>query len=395
MVIHYRGFGMSFEERQDFARQVADLNKYGQALNQCATADEVVSLTLEAITLLFDFTDVTLVEVRGCDCRVVGSTNPALSDGDQPTPLAERAADSGETLTETDGSARIDDDSAVTAAVAVPAVIVDEPIAVIVVRSTAVDEFDEEHVRPMEILASHAATAISNIRSHERLERARQNLETQKEMVEMYDRLLRHDIGNDLQVIAGFAEAVEERVDEDPQAEYVGKISRAARNSADLIERVGDLVSTLESQREPEARDLAPLLDETIRDVADQYESLTVAFDRVDFEYRVFVGDLLDSVFTNLLSNAAVHNDGPVTVEWYAEEPTADTVVVGLADDGSGIPPEVGDELFEMGARGPDSDGTGFGLGFVRALTESYGGTVEVRESAGGGADFRVTLERA
>jgi len=386
---------MSFEERQDFARQVADLNKYGQALNQCASVDEVVSLTLEAITLLFDFNDVTVVEVPGGDCRVVGSTNPQLSDGDQPTDLAEQAAAAGETLTETGERARIDGDSSVTAAVAVPAVIVDQPIAVIVVRSASVEEFDEEYIRPMEILASHAATAISNIRSRERLERARQNLETQKEMVEMYDRLLRHDIGNDLQVIAGFAEAVEEQVDEDPQAEYVGKISRAAHNSADLIERVGDLVSTLESQREPEARELAPLLADTVRDVTDQYESLTVEFDRDAFDYRVFAGDLLDSVFTNLLSNAAVHNDGEVVLECYVEESAADTVVVGFADDGAGIPVEIRDELFEMGAKGPDSDGTGFGLGFVRALTESYGGTVEVRESAAGGADFRVTLERA
>ncbi|PSQ28155.1 histidine kinase, partial [Halobacteriales archaeon SW_10_68_16] len=45
--------------------------------------------------------------------------------------------------------------------------------------------------------------------------------------------------------------------------------------------------------------------------------------------------------------------------------------------------------------KGPDSDGTGLGLGFVRALTESYGGTVTIREGDRGGADFRVTLDRA
>jgi signal transduction histidine kinase len=66
-----------------------------------------------------------------------------------------------------------------------------------------------------------------------------------------------------------------------------------------------------------------------------------------------------------------------------------------MADDGAGIPAAVRDDLFEMGAKGPDSDGTGFGLGFVRALTESYGGTVEVGESDAGGADFRVRLDRA
>jgi signal transduction histidine kinase len=67
---------------------------------------------------------------------------------------------------------------------------------------------------------------------------------------------------------------------------------------------------------------------------------------------------------------------------------------VGRADDGAGISEEVRDDRFEMGAKGPDSEGGGFGLGFVRALTESYGGSVTVGESPDGGADFRVTLDR-
>ena len=70
-------------------------------------------------------------------------------------------------------------------------------------------------------------------------------------------------------------------------------------------------------------------------------------------------------------------------------------VVVVFADDGTGVPPDIREEIFEMGAKGPDSSGTGFGLGFVRALTESYGGGVTVGESAAGGAEFRVTLQRA
>jgi signal transduction histidine kinase len=214
-------------------------------------------------------------------------------------------------------------------------------------------------------------------------------------MVVTYDRPLRHDIGNDLQVIAGFADVVGTQVADDQTAEYVEKIERSARNSADLIDRVGNLVSTLESQREPEARNIASILEPTVRDVAAQYDSLAVEFDPAEFDYRVFAGDLLDSVFTNVLSNAAVHNDGDVTVALYAERPDPDTVVVGVADDGSGVPESLRADLFEMGVKGPDSEGTGFGLGFVRALTESYGGSVDLGESPDGGADFRVTLDRA
>ena len=384
------GDQMSFEEQRDFARQVADLNKYGQALNQCETVDEVVSLSLEAISLLLEMTDVTVYEVRDGTLRVRGSTSAERSAGSEPRTEAARAFETGETV-----SVPAEESPDGNAVLAVPEGVVDDVVTVIEVRSGRDEVLGDEYVRPLKILASHAATAISNIRSRERLERARQDLETRKEMVEMYDRLLRHDIGNDLQVISGFANALETRVENDEALEYAGKISRAASNSADLISRVGDLVSTLEAQDEPAPRDLRSLLASTLDDVDAQYECLTVDYDATAFDYQVYAGDLLDTVFSNIVSNAAVHNEGSVTVEVYAEEPTPEGVVVGIADDGSGIPEGVRDKLFEMGAKGPDSEGTGFGLGFVRALTESYGGSVGVRESSAGGADFRVRLERA
>ncbi|MBV0903234.1 sensor histidine kinase [Haloarcula salina] len=384
---------MSFEDKQDFARQVADLNKYGQALNRCDSVDEVVSLTLEAMSLLFEFSYSTFVEVRDGDLRVVHSTNPNFVPGDEPSDLARRAKETCETVAEQGNRARVAPDSAVIGALAVPAQMGDEVTAVLVTRSRSVEAFGDEVVRPLEILASHAATAISNIRSRERLERAHRDLETRKEMIEMYDRLLRHDLGNDLQVIAGFADVVAGEVD-GQTAEYATKIQRAAESAADLIQRVGDLVSTLEEQDNPEPRDLAAVLGQTVRDVEENYETLSVEFDESAVEYQVFGGDLLDSVFTNVMSNAAVHNEGEVHVRVLPETNGTDEITVRFADDGSGVPPNLREQIFEMGVKGRESSGTGFGLGFVRALTESYGGSVGVTDSEYGGAEFRVTLER-
>ncbi len=42
---------------------------------------------------------------------------------------------------------------------------------------------------------------FSLVGPRERLERAHRDLERRKEMIEMSDRLLRHDLGNDMQVI--------------------------------------------------------------------------------------------------------------------------------------------------------------------------------------------------
>jgi signal transduction histidine kinase len=180
--------------------------------------------------------------------------------------------------------------------------------------------------------------------------------------------------------------------EDDEMATYLEKIHRTAVDAADLIDRVGDLVKTLEQEEEPEARDLRPIIADVVENVDAKFEDLTVEFDPAEFDYQVYAGDLLDSIFTNVLSNAAVHNPDPVTVDVYAETPAPDRVVVGFADDGKGIAEAVREEIFDMGEKGPDSDGTGLGLGLARALTESYGGGIEVRDSDRGGADFRVTL---
>ncbi|MFB6178470.1 MAG: ATP-binding protein [Halorientalis sp.] len=384
---------MSFEDQPDFARQVADLNKYGQALNNCESVEEVVSLSLEAMSLLFEFPYTTFIEVRGGELRVVHSTYPEVSQDDDPGDVAYEAYESEETVVVT-GPKAGEGESGVGSTLAVPATIVDEVVAIIVTRSVEAHEFGDAVTRPLEILASHAATAISNIRSRRRLERARQDLEKRKEMAEMYDRLLRHDLGNDLQVVAAFAEEVASQVEGEAQ-DYAERIHRTARSSADLIERVGELVNTLEQQDEPTPRSLDTIMTEVVTDARDQYESLTIEYDPGAFEYRVYGDDLLDSVFTNVITNAAVHNDGEVHVRLNVVDATGEQIVVSIADDGSGIPDTIADRLFEMGAKGPESDGTGFGLGFVKALTESYGGDIGVTAGGHGGADFHITLERA
>jgi len=388
--------------------------KYSREIYHLESVEEVANMTLEAAPHFIDGRpSPTVVEIRqDDDLRVLGSMRGDLGIGDDPGDLARAAYESGSvTISAGDGTEiRYDEevnlvdpgaygraDGGVT--IAAPTVYSDEvgdSGAMLVLDWDTLDRIEEYHVRPVDYLAEHVATAIVNIRSRERLERARNDLAKRKEMVEVYDRLLRHDLGNDLQVITGFSDAVVSLVGEDETAgEYAEKIHRTAQGAAELIDNVGNTVKMLkEEEGEPEARDIRTVLATVVADVDTKFEDLTVEFEPEEFEYEVYTGDLIDSVFTNILSNAAVHNDGPVSVELRAEEPTPETVVVAIADDGKGVPEEVRDEIFEMGQKGPDSDGTGFGLGLARTLVESYGGEVELRESDAGGAEFRIALDR-
>ncbi len=399
------------------ARTVGQLVKYSREVNKSKTVEEVATYALEATFHVMDgHPSPTVTEVAQGDLRVLESMSSDVDEGGSPDPIAEHAyeADKITILADDDVAVNytMEGTSVVTAEelgidppdddliIAAPSVSEDEigEIGVIMtIRWPSIDSVEEFHVKPMQYLSDHVATAVNNIRSRERLERARNDLAKRKEMIEVYDRLLRHDLGNDLQVITGFSDAVVEMSDgdgDDTTTEYLEKIHRTAVDAADLIDRVGDLVKTLEKEEEPEARDLEPILSEVVDNVDAKFDDLTVQFDPEEFDCQVFAGDLLDSIFTNILSNAAVHNDDPITVEVYLEEPTPDSVVVGFADDGAGVAEEVRDEIFTMGKKGPDSDGSGLGLGLARALTESYGGGVELRDSEMGGAEFRVTLVR-
>ena len=73
---------MRSEQRRGFAEQVAHLDEYRQAPNQCESLDEVVSLSLAAIALLPETSEVTVGEVRDDSRRVRGST--AVDLGESP-----------------------------------------------------------------------------------------------------------------------------------------------------------------------------------------------------------------------------------------------------------------------------------------------------------------------
>ncbi len=99
--------------------------------------------------------------------------------------------------------------------------------------------------------------------------------------------------------------------------------------------------------------------------------------------------DKLDQVLGNLVENAIRHGAGQVVV---TVEPHGDGVLVGVADAGSGVAPEVAPRLFTKFWRGGRRGGTGLGLYITKGLVEAHGGSIEATTAPGGGALFRFTL---
>ncbi len=107
--------------------------------------------------------------------------------------------------------------------------------------------------------------------------------------------------------------------------------------------------------------------------------------------------DELHRMVLNLLDNAARHTEPGARIELHVRR-VGEEAVVEVADDGPGIPPRLREQIFERFVRGEGpadtavGPGSGLGLAIVRAVAASHGGTVEVGESAAGGAQFRVRI---
>jgi signal transduction histidine kinase len=125
-------------------------------------------------------------------------------------------------------------------------------------------------------------------------------------------------------------------------------------------------------------------------------------------EVQIAIAPLsLEQVFVNLLLNARQamkRGGGKIAVTARVE---AELVHIDVADTGPGIPPEVGDRLFEpfvtlrhpAGAAGgegnKESKGTGLGLSICRDLVRRAGGDIACASTPGHGATFHITLPKA
>ncbi|SDO07425.1 Sensor histidine kinase regulating citrate/malate metabolism [Klenkia soli] len=101
------------------------------------------------------------------------------------------------------------------------------------------------------------------------------------------------------------------------------------------------------------------------------------------------LGNLVDNAVTAL----AGRPDGVAEVDLVED---GDALVVAVADNGPGVPPELGDRVFETGVTTRPSGEGGIGLGLVRQVARARGGSAVLGSAGGdgglGGAVFVVRL---
>ena len=112
-----------------------------------------------------------------------------------------------------------------------------------------------------------------------------------------------------------------------------------------------------------------------------------------DLDVRADAG-LLRRILQNLVSNAIGYTAGGEVCVGARDRPEEGAVDCWVTDNGSGIPRERLDKVFEALETDPERDGVGLGLAIVKTFVEAHEGKVTVESVEGQGSTFRFTLPR-
>jgi two-component system sensor histidine kinase BaeS len=204
-----------------------------------------------------------------------------------------------------------------------------------------------------------------------------------------------HELRNPLSVVQGNIEAIVDGVHPaDP--EHLGAILEETRVLARLVDDLRTVTlseaGSLPLHREPTDVSIV---------ATDAVASFRAAADAAGVALRTAIADdipLLDvdpirirEVISNLVANAMRHTPAGGSIDVAARLEGA-SVVVTVADTGSGISPDLLAHVFDRFAKDPASGGSGLGLAIARGLVDAHGGTIEAESSPGRGSTFRFTL---
>ena len=210
-----------------------------------------------------------------------------------------------------------------------------------------------------------------------------------------------HELRTPLTSMRGYAELLQRNPEMSAQ-DFLLAVRRIEEEAGRMGILVDDLLllARLDQGRplEKATVDLEALVADACADARATDASRTISVRAT--EPLVVIGDdmRLRQALDNVLRNAVVHTpDGtPIDVNLSARDGHA---IIDVVDHGPGIPAGQVERIFERfhradPGRSRDQGGSGLGLSIASAIVTAHGGTINVRDTPGGGATFSIELPR-
>ena len=199
-------------------------------------------------------------------------------------------------------------------------------------------------------------------------------------LISVINRVLRHNLRNEMTVISGYAELLESDLDGD-QAAKAHVIGSTANRLLDLSESAQVIEENRELSADLEATDIVPVVERVVTQLETKYPEASVS---VDLPATATAETLprIEIALWELVDNAAKHGGEPPSIDvGVTVEPTV--VRVRIEDHGPGIP-EIERSVLVSGEETQIAHGRGLGLWLVRWITTNLDGDVDATETETG-----------
>ena len=318
----------------------------------------------------------------------------------------------------------------------------EEVVGLLVVRRRAPGAFPQNTVDLIKTFAAQSAVAIENARLFRDVEASLEDLRTTQDRLVQTEKLaslgqltagIAHEIKNPLNFVNNFSAVSVELIDELREAlggahldtklrAEISEIANTLQGNLDKVVQHGKradaivknmLLHSRQGSGEHRLVDINALVDESLNlayhGARAEKQGFTITLER-SFDPAAGEVDLFPQEITrallNLISNgfyAATKRKAEANGGDY--EPTlaaatknlGDRVEIRIRDNGTGIPPEVREKLFNpFFTTKPAGEGTGLGLSISHdIIVKQHGGSIEVDTQPGEFTEFRIILPRA
>jgi two-component system NtrC family sensor kinase len=325
----------------------------------------------------------------------------------------------------------------------------DHIVGALVVRRKTPGEFAQSTIDLLQTFADQSVVAIQNARLYENVEaRTRELAQSLEELRTTQDRLVQteklaslgqltagiaHEIKNPLNFVNNFSVVSAELIDElkdtlrgmpfdDKARAEVNELTNTLRGNLDKVVQHGKradaivknmLLHSRQCSAEHRPVDINALVEESLNlayhgaRAEQQGFNITLerSLDPAAGEVDLFPQDIT-RVLLNLISNgfyAATKRKGQADGGGY--EPTlmaatrnlGESVEIRIRDNGTGIPPEVKEKMFNpFYTTKPAGEGTGLGLSISHdVIVKQHGGSIEVDTTPGEFTEIKITLPRS
>ena len=213
-----------------------------------------------------------------------------------------------------------------------------------------------------------------------------------QQQLALFDRVLRHNLRNDMNVIRGSADTIQETGSGDVTW-LAGKIREMCNKLLATTEKQREITELLREPPTPSEIALTPLVEDVQSRMQSTHPEATIHTD-CENTVRLQVGDKFVYALEELITNAIIHNDSDDPSVAVTVEQTAEQVQITVADNGPRIAKMERDVIENPENRNPLYHGSGLGLWLVKLIVSRSGGTVRFVETNETGNTIEVTIPR-